>query len=744
MSLLSLKRSLPSDLVAGSVVFFVALPLCLGVALGSNAPLFSGLLAGIIGGLIVGAISGSQVSVSGPSAGLTAVAAAQIQELGSFEAFLVAVVLAGILQIIFAGLKMGYISGFFPSSVIKGLLWSIGLILVLKQIPHLFGNDIDPMGSSTFHQQNEKNTFTELVETFFDYHLGAAVIGIFSLLTLTAWEYFSWLKRSKIAAPVVVIVLSILISNLFSTMGEQWDLYPHHLVQVPVADSLKGSFTFFVFPSWSSLQDPAVYVGAVTIALVISLETLLNLEALDKIDPSKRPNPPNRELLAQGIGNITGGLLGALPLSSVIVRSSVNIHSGGRTKISTIWHGLLLASSLLLFPALINQIPLSALAAILILTGLKLSNAKVFMQMWREGKNQFLPFIITLGAILLTDLLVGILIGLALSICFILRSNITRPLSKIMEKHATGESVLHIELPNQVSFLNRATLEMTLKSIPAGGHVLIDAKNTDYIDPDILDLIEDFQRSASAHKVTISLAGFKDRYPQIEDRIQYVDFTTRELQDALTPYKALEILKEGNIRFRKGTRLTRSLERQLDVASIGQFPMAVILSCIDSRAPVELIFDLGIGDIFTIRIAGNVVSRKILGSMEYSCAIAGAKLVVVMGHTSCGAVKASVDLLCNQKSAEEATGCSNLDSLVGEIQQSFEIADFQNFSTLSEEQKRTYLDNLAYRNVLHSIRKIRQDSPILEELIQQKKIAIVGGVYNVSSAEVTFFSSTES
>lgn len=732
-------KFLRDDLVAALVVFFVALPLCLGIALASNAPLFSGILAGIVGGIVVGILSGSSVSVTGPAAGLSAIVVAELQRLGSFEAFLIAVIFAGIIQILLSILKLGFFSAFFPSSVIKGLLWAIGLILILKQIPHLLGHDADPMGDETFLQSDDQNTFSELIETVFNFNFGAAFIGLFSLTLLLIFDHVKSLKKSKIAAPIIVILLSSFLASFFSHFGSHWDLFPEHLVQVPVANSLKDSFHFLMFPDFSALTDFAVYTSAVTIALVASLETLLNLEALDKIDPLQRDNPPNRELFAQGIGNIVGGMIGALPLTSVVVRSSVNINSGGKTKLSTIVHGFLLLISVIMMPEWLNMIPLSALAAILIVTGFKLANPQIFIQLWNEGKYQFLPFILTVAAILLTDLLIGILIGLGIALCFILHSNIRRPIKKTMEKHATGHEVLHMELPNQVSFLNRAALETTLKSVPEGGHILIDANNTDYIDPDILDLIHDFQNNAPVHLVNVSLSGFKDKYPKLLDCIQYIDFTTRELQDQLTPDKVLTALKEGNARFRKGIRLTRNLERQLDAASTGQFPLAVVLSCIDSRAPVELLFDLSIGDIFTIRIAGNVISHKVVGSIEYSSVIAGAKLVVVMGHTSCGAVKAAVDFMLKDKTASELTPCENLDSLIGEIQKSITVDVFKDFNLWEPLEKENYINDLAYKNVLHSIEQIRSKSPILKELVEQKKISIVGAMYNISSGEVVFF-----
>lgn len=737
----SLSKTIPSDLRSGLVVFLVALPLCLGVALASNAPLFSGILAGIIGGVVVGALSGSSTSVSGPAAGLTAVVAAQIATLGTFEAFLLAVVLAGLIQIIMSLCRLGFIAAFFPSSVIKGLLCAIGIILILKQIPHVLGHDADPIGDNSFTQGDDKNTFSEIVETIFHIQPGATLIGLLSIAILVAWDKLSFLKSSKIPAAVVVIAIGVILNVILQHFGEYWALEPSHLVQVPVADSLKDSVGFLIFPDVKSFANMDVYIAAVTIALVASLETLLNLEAVDKIDPLQRDSPPNRELFAQGVGNMLAGLIGGLPVTSVIVRSSVNINAGVKTKLSTIFHGLLLFGSVLLIPDWLNKIPLSALAAILLMTGLKLAHPSTMMQMWNEGKYQFLPFILTILAIVFTDLLVGVLIGLGIAICFILHSNIRRPIKKILEKHAGGDEVLHIELPNQVSFFNKASLEATLKNVPEGGHVLIDANNTDYIDPDILDLIMDFQKGGN---IALSLVGFQNKYSQVEDCIQYVDFTTFETQSKLTPERVLEIFQEGNKRFREGVRLTRDVGRQLDVAAVGQFPMAVVLSCIDSRSPVELIFDLSIGDIFSVRMAGNVVSRKVIGSIEYSAAVAGVKLILVMGHTSCGAVKAAVEFGSENKTVAKETGCVNLDSLIVEIQKSMDRTKCKDFHRWDKKQKEEFCDDLAHENVLRMMHKIRQDSPILDELITLGKIDMVGAMYNISTAEVSFFQAPES
>ncbi|MFT5525585.1 MAG: carbonic anhydrase, partial [Pirellulaceae bacterium] len=652
--------TLQKDLTAGLVVFLVALPLCLGIALASGAPLFSGLLAGIIGGLVVGVFSGSHTSVSGPAAGLTAIVATQLAILGSFEAFLFAVVIAGVLQIVLGFAKAGELSAFFPSSVIKGLLAAIGVILILKQIPHVLGHDTDPDGEMSFVQPDEHNTFSELLTVLGgDILIGPAVIGLFSIALLLVWGRAKTLN-AILPGPLVVIIVGVLMQLGFRSFGEEWVIGATHMVQIPVAGSAREFFSFLTFPDFSHWMNPAVYIGGVTIAIVASLETLLNLEAVDKLDPQKRRSPGSRELLAQGLGNVIAGLIGGLPVTSVVVRGSVNVNVGARTKLSAIFHGALLLIFVALLPGWMNMIPLSALGAILIVTGFKLASPKLFMQLWNEGRYQFIPFIVTLIAIVMTDLLIGILIGLGVSLLFILHSNLRRPIRRIVETHIDGE-ILHIELPNQVSFLNRAALDKLLSSAPSGSHLLLDATDTDYIDPDILALIRDFRKETAVAKgVNVSLRGFRDHY-QLRDEIHFADYSTRELQDRATPIQVLEILREGNRRFRTGNRLSRDLGRQVDGTADGQNPLAVVLSCIDSRVPAELILDVGIGDIFSVRVAGNVIGTKSLGSMEYGVAVAGVKLVLVLGHTRCGAVTSSVKLLGQGQKASDATNCQHLD-----------------------------------------------------------------------------------
>ena len=725
------------DLGAGLVVFLVALPLCLGVALASNAPLISGVVAGIIGGIVVGIVSGSHTSVSGPAAGLTAIVAAQLAILGKFEIFLAAVVVGGVIQIALGIARAGFIASFFPSSVIKGLLAAIGVILILKQIPHLLGRDSDPEGEMAFFQPDQENTFSELVQSLGSLHIGAVTIGIASILLIILWEKRGLAKLTRIPAPLAVVALGVGLNMLFDRLGGAWHIEGSHLVQVPVAESRRGLKNFLTFPDFAQFANPAIYTAGATIAMVASLETLLNLEAVDKLDPLQRPSPSSRELVAQGIGNICSGLVGGIPVTSVIVRSSVNIYAGAHSKLSTIFHGILLLFCVAVLPVYLNMIPLSCLAAVLFMTGLKLASPALFSQMWSEGRYQFIPFVVTVVAVVFTDLVSGVVIGLTLSISFILYSNVRRPLRRIREKHLGGE-VMKIELANQVSFLNRAAIDRALDDIPRGGHVLLDATNTVYIDPDVLSLIREFNdQKAPVRGVNVSLRGFRDKY-QIENHIQYVEYATRDLQAQMTPRQVLKVLQDGNERFRTGHRLTRDLGREVKGTAEGQHPLAVVLSCIDSRSPVELILDLGLGDVFGVRIAGNITSKKVLGSIEYGCAVAGAKLVLVLGHTRCGAVTAAVKFSCSNETGAEATGCQHIDEVLGDIQQSVDSDVCVRLDSMTADERTRYVDWIARRNVLNMVRAITAQSETLDKLVQEGRIAVVGGMYDVSTGAIEF------
>ncbi|MBX3329208.1 MAG: bifunctional SulP family inorganic anion transporter/carbonic anhydrase [Nitrospira sp.] len=729
--------NLLADAKSGLVVFFVALPLCLGIALASGAPLVSGLLAGIVGGIVVGMFSGSHTSVSGPAAGLTAVVASLILSLGSFSIFLTAVILAGLIQIVLGIAKGGFIAAFVPSSVIKGLLAAIGVIIVLKQIPHLVGHDPDPEGEMTFFQPDFETTFTELIRMFGDFQPSSAVMGLVSIALLVLWDKWEPLKKSLFPAPVAVVLFGIGAALWFEQLGDPWLIKPSHLVQVPIASDLGELFGLLPRLDFSQWTNPAVYTAGFTIAIVASLETLLNLQAVDRLDPQQRISPPSQELLAQGIGNVACGLVGGLPVTSVVIRGSVNVNAGGKTKLATIIHGTLLLVSVPLIPTWLNMIPLSCLAAILIVTGIKLASPALVRQMWNEGRYQFIPFVATVVAIVFTDLLIGIVIGMVVAIAFILNSNMRRPVHRFVEKHLGGE-VVHIELANQVSFLNRAALSKALNEVPRHGHVLLDARNTDYIDPDVLDLIRDFkEQTGPAHGVEVSLVGFRGEY-NFEDTIQYVDYSTRELQDAITPQQVLQILKDGNERVRTGRHLTRDFNRQVRATAEGQHPLAVVLSCIDSPTPAERVFDLGMGDIFSVRIAGNISSRKVLASAEYGCAVAGAKLILVMGHTRCGAVSAAVKLLCSTQMSAEAAGFEHFHYIVNELQQSADQEICRDLSERSAEEAGTVMDVVARRNVVRVVEQLHKQSRTIDGLIRKRQIAIVGAMYDVVTGNIEF------
>ena len=732
----STVQGLQQDLVAGLVVFLVALPLCLGVALACGVPPVAGLIAGIVGGLVVGTLSSSHTSVSGPAAGLTAVVAAQVASLGSLEGFLLALVIAGVIQLLLGALRAGFIASFFPSSVIQGLLSSIGLILILKQFPHLFGHDPDPDGEMSFSQPDNENTFTELWQIFGDWHLGAATIGFFSLAVLIVWDKIRVPYLSKLPAPLVVVILGILAVELFRGMSETWAIGLDHLVVVPLVQDFKALANFMVHPDFSRWAEPAIWTAGVTLALVASLETLLNLEAVDKLDPQQRLSSPNRELLAQGAGNILSGLIGGLPVTSVIVRSSVNINAGGRSRLATIFHGLLLLLSVWLLPDLLGRIPISCLAAILLMTGYKLASPKVFLEMWRGGKYRFLPFMTTVVAILFTDLLIGVLVGLMVGLAFILASNIRRPLWRVIEKHHETELVRFL-LANQVSFLNRGALCQALGSVPAGAHLLIDASQTVYIDPDVLEMICEFRdRKAPARGIQLSLRGFRDRFG-FPDRILYAEHATQSIQEKMGWQEVLDLLAAGNLRFRTGNRLSRDFNREVLATSGGQHPLAVVLSCMDSRSPAEILFDLGLGDILSVRVAGNVTSPKILGSLEYGCAVAGAKLIVVLGHTQCGAIAAAVARVMAEPGSEQPVLSINLEPIVKDICTAVAATRMRDKEP-GQWPDSSFGDRVARRNVLHSVHHILRDSAVIRQLVEAGKVAVVGALYDIVTGRVVF------
>jgi len=504
----NLKHDLPSSIV----VFLVAVPLCLGIALASGAPFFSGLIAGIVGGIVIGALSNSQLSVSGPAAGLTAIVLSAITKLGAFETFLVAVVLAGVFQLVLGFLKAGSIANYFPGSVIKGMLTAIGIIIILKQIPHAFGYDKDAEGDLFFWQKDGNNTFSALLEPLTKIHLGVTLITLTALAILILWEKPFMKKFRLVPGALVAVIFAIGMNALYSAFFPQLAISGEHLVQVPVAGSVDEFVGLLTFPDFSQLTNPDVIIVAITLAAVASIETLLCIEAVDKMDPLRRVTSQNRELKAQGVGNLVSGLLGGLPVTSVIVRSTANINSGAKTKASTIMHGILILVCALFIPNILNLIPLGALAAILLMTGYKLAKLSVFKQMFSNGKYQWVPFMVTVVAIVFTDLLTGVGMGLVASAFAILYGNLKNSYFFHKEKHHEGE-IIRIHLSEEVSFLNKASIKLTLDHLPENSTVIIDATYSKYIDFDVLELIKEFHKiKAPSKNINCVLIGFKEQY----------------------------------------------------------------------------------------------------------------------------------------------------------------------------------------------------------------------------------------
>jgi MFS superfamily sulfate permease-like transporter len=506
-------KHLGRDIPAGLVVFLVALPLCLGIALASGAPFFSGMIAGIIGGIVIGLISDGQLSVSGPAAGLTAVVLTSISKLGTFETFLLAVVIAGILQILLGIFKAGRIAEYFPSNVIKGMLTAIGVIIILKQIPHAFGYDKDTEGDLSFFQNDNENTFSEILHPIEHIDISATLLCLISLTIIILWN-IPKIKKVVGIVPggLVAVLVSVAINEFLFKQWQGWGIAEEHLVRVPVANNFNEFMGFFKVPDFSQLTNPKVYSVAFTLAAVASIETLLCIEAVDKMDSEKRITTGNRELVAQGIGNIMSGMIGGLPITSVIVRSSANFQAGAKSKTSTIFHGILLLVCVAFIPGLLNKIPLASLAAILLFTGYKLCNPNVFMDMFKHSKYQYVPFVITVIAIVFSDLLTGVGIGLVVSVASILIGNFKNSYFFHKEEYKEGETI-NIKLAQEVSFLNKAALRETLDHLPENSKVVIDASDTRYIDFDVLEIIREFSKiKASLKSIDCNLLNFKEIY----------------------------------------------------------------------------------------------------------------------------------------------------------------------------------------------------------------------------------------
>ncbi|MEM1025475.1 MAG: SulP family inorganic anion transporter [Myxococcota bacterium] len=511
------QRNLGKDLSASVVVFLVALPLCLGIALASGAPLLSGVITGICGGLIAGAISGSHLAVSGPAAGLTVIVAGAIGDLG-FSAFLTAVVVAGLIQVLLGIMRAGLVGSFIPDSVIKGMLAAIGIILIFKEIPHALGYDANPEGDSAFLQADGENTLSELLHLGEHIQFGALLITLVSLALLVLWEQPK-IKRlvGMVPGPLVVVILGAGMNALFASVAPSWALGTEHLVNVPVFSSFGDVLSSLSRPDFSAIGQAQVWQAALIIASIASLETLLSIEATDKLDPLKRITPTNQELVAQGAGNMLAGLAGGIPMTAVIVRSTANVASGATSKASAIMHGLWLLLAIAFAPVLLNLIPLSALAAILLVVGFKLTRPSIYRSIWARGWAQFIPFIVTVGSIYFIDLLKGVIIGLVVGIVFVIISNYRVGVTMTRDRQR-----FLVRLNQNVSFLNKARLRAIFRSIEDGSYVIIDGTRTEFLDNDIIDTIEEFLSAAEGREITVELKkrhGVPNRYFTPEESI---------------------------------------------------------------------------------------------------------------------------------------------------------------------------------------------------------------------------------
>lgn len=543
-------RNLKSDFASGLVVFLVALPLCLGIALASGAPLFSGIISGIVGGIVVGLLSNSHISVSGPAAGLTAIVLTAITDLGSFNSFLLAVLIAGVIQLVLGFIKAGSISNYFPTNVIEGMLAGIGVIIFLKQIPHAIGYDKDYEGDEAFLQSDGRNTFSELFSIFDYIQLGSILITIVSLGILIAWTKVDFFKKLKLVpAALIAVIVGILLNEFFIQSGSSLAIGSEHLVNLPVPQSFDEFKNIFVFPDFLAVSNSKVWIVAITIAVVASIETLLCIEAADRMDVQKRYTDTNIELKAQGIGNILSAILGGLPMTSVVVRTSANNNAGAKSKLSAIIHGVLLLVSVLAIPTLLNKIPLATLASILLLVGYKLANPKIIKHFWEKGKYQFIPFIATFIGVVFTDLLKGVALGIIISVIFVLKGNMQRAYNFRKEEYSEGD-IIHIDLAQEVSFLNKAAIKATLNNLPSNSKVVINATDTVYIAHDVLDLIKEFKKIKSKElNISTKLVGFKDAY-DLENSDGYKNKVTIENRYNVMKRK-MEVLENKEIIFKQ-------------------------------------------------------------------------------------------------------------------------------------------------------------------------------------------------
>lgn len=711
------------DIPSGVVVFLVALPLCLGIALACGAPLISGLISGIIGGILIGSISQSDVSVSGPAASLSAVVLIAIEELGSFEIFLLALLIGGGIQLLLGILRAGLIADYMPTSIIKGLLAAIGLILIFSQLPYALGVELDQSQFLDYSQNFLAGIRQRIVGTFQAISPGAVILSVISLAILVFWDK-TFLKKLKQLPPfLVVVILGVILNQLFKYFIPSLYLDEIHLVSIP---EIEGVSSLVTFPDFSAIGDIQVWTYALTIALIASIASLLAIEAADNLDPHKRRSPPNRELVAQGIGNTLAGLIGGIPITSVIVRSSVNIEAGAETRLSTIVHGSLLAVSVLFLSSVINMIPLASLAVLLLVVGYKLASFAIFKSLYRKGWDQFIPFIITTIGILVTDVLIGVLIGAASSLFFLLRGNFYNPFYIESTKSPKGKT-FRLELSNEVSFLNKPAIKSTLWNLPRNSKVIIDASFTTYVEPDVVEILDDFQNTfARENNMDVTITGLRKKYDP-EKKNTLVTGPSEVKTHLSTPKDILEYLKEGNQRYIEGTLVSRRLRNKELMDFIKEAPLAAVINCIDMREPLNMLLNTDIGDLIPLRAAGNLVGEHLIHSTEVACRNQGAKLVLLMGNSGNSFIKEALE---HHRKGKE----SYLTPL---------LAPALSSGTFSEERLKTgdinkLVDDITLWNLEESKTKILKQNQYIREQVNHGKLGLCSAFFNRTTGKIEF------
>lgn len=719
----SMFSKLNKDIPAGIVVFLVALPLCLGIALASGAPLISGLISGIIGGVVIGYLSKSGTSISGPAASVSAVVLLAIKDLESFPLFLGALIIAGIIQIALGIVKAGILADYMPKSIIKGLLAGIGIILILSQLPYIIGYELDKSKMLNFSVDFWGNIQYIISEFFNAFTIGAIVISIISLGILIYWDKTPLRNFKMIPPALVVVILGVLLNQFFKYALPFLYLDGIHLVNIPEVDSIS---TFFTFPDFTGYNNPKVWTTGLTIAIIASISTLLNIEATDNIDYLKRRTPPNRELIAQGIGNTLSGFLGGIAITSVIVRSSVNIEAGAQTKLSAIIHGFLLLLSVLFLSSVLNLIPLASLAAILLVVGYKLSSISVFKNLYKRGWSQFLPFVLTVIFIVLTDVLTGVLIGSGLSIFYLLRSNYYNPFYIENIKYIQDE-VIKLELSNEVSFFNKASIRNTLWSVPDNSKVLIDATFTSYIDPDVIDILNDFQNTVAVdHNIDVNIIGLKDTYV-LGEEIDFYKKTKAEIKAKTTPSEILEYLKEGSTTYASRNLMSRKVNSTDLIEHLNEYPLAVVVTCVDLREPLNMMLNTAIGDLVSLRSAGHILNTHSILNLEISSRDQGAKLVLFFGNSDNAVIKKALKNHLNHEA-------SNLSLLIDDALNSDQFSN----RVLKHESLAALSNEIVKFNIEKAKSDLEKNSNYFKEALSKGTVGIASAFFNRNDNTIVF------